>query len=198
MYLKDSKTVVVKIGSSLLIDKDKKIRVKWLNEFAKDIKNLKMKVEGYKRQELFGNKEGSSFLGQAGNNMRMSDAQVKKKAKEQQQKMMRGTDGKVPAPKGYDISGSAAWFAKADVGLTVHRPNPSSSPMSEIHVWKCRFSWVGKQGETELEFDVPTSTYRKYVPDEFLDVPNDYNDPDEEFIYLASQSQDQDDDIRPF
>ena len=41
MYLKDSKTVVVKIGSSLLIDKDKKIRRKWLNEFAKDIKNLK-------------------------------------------------------------------------------------------------------------------------------------------------------------
>lgn len=101
-------------------------------------------------------------------------------------KMMRGTDGKVPAPKGYDISGSAAWFAKADVGLTVHRPNPSGSPMSEIHIWKCRFSWVGKQGETELEFDVPTSTYRKYVPDEFLDVPNDYNDPDD------------DDDIRPF
>ena len=31
MYLKDSKTVVVKIGSSLLIDKDKKIRVKWLS-----------------------------------------------------------------------------------------------------------------------------------------------------------------------
>ena len=41
MYLKDSKTVVIKIGSSLLIDKDKKIREKWLNEFAKDIKNLK-------------------------------------------------------------------------------------------------------------------------------------------------------------
>ena len=41
MYLKDSKTVVVKIGSSLLIDKDQKIRVKWLSEFAKDIKNLK-------------------------------------------------------------------------------------------------------------------------------------------------------------
>ena len=41
MYLKDSKTVVVKIGSSLLIDKDKKIRGTWLNEFAKDIRNLK-------------------------------------------------------------------------------------------------------------------------------------------------------------
>ena len=35
MYLKDSKTVVIKIGSSLLIDKDKKIRGKGLDEFAK-------------------------------------------------------------------------------------------------------------------------------------------------------------------
>ena len=41
MYLKDSKTVVIKIGSSLLIDKVKKIRGKWLNDFANDIKNLK-------------------------------------------------------------------------------------------------------------------------------------------------------------
>ena len=47
---------------------------------AQDIKNLKLKVESYKRQELFGNKQGSSFLGQAGNNLRMSDAQVKKKS----------------------------------------------------------------------------------------------------------------------
>ena len=36
-------------------------------------------------------------------------------------KMMRDSNGDIPAPKGYDISGSAAWFAKADVGLTVHR-----------------------------------------------------------------------------
>ena len=40
MYLKDSKTVVIKIGSSLLIDDNKVIREKWLSEFAKDIKNL--------------------------------------------------------------------------------------------------------------------------------------------------------------
>ena len=37
MYLKDSKIIVIKIGSSLLIDKNKKIRKKWLSEFAKDI-----------------------------------------------------------------------------------------------------------------------------------------------------------------
>lgn len=75
-------------------------------------------------------------------------------------KMLRGNDGNVPVPKGYDISGSAAWFAKADVGMSVHRPDPAMSPISEIHIWKCRFSWVGKQGHTELTFDVPTSSYR--------------------------------------
>lgn len=100
-------------------------------------------------------------------------------------KMMRGTDGKVPPPKGYDISGSAAWFAKADVGLTVHRPDPSHSITSEIHIWKCRFSWVGKQGETELDFDVPTSTYRKHVYDPILEEPvpvRSYKD-DEDFPF---------------
>ena len=40
MYLKKSKTIVIKIGSSIIIDKNKKIRKKWLAEFAKDIKDL--------------------------------------------------------------------------------------------------------------------------------------------------------------
>ncbi len=40
MYLKNSKIIVIKIGSSLLIDENKKIRKKWLSEFSKDIKNL--------------------------------------------------------------------------------------------------------------------------------------------------------------
>jgi len=40
MYLKDSKIIVIKIGSSLLIDDNKKIRKTWLYEFAKDICEL--------------------------------------------------------------------------------------------------------------------------------------------------------------
>ena len=40
MYLKDSKTIVVKIGSSLLINDKKIIRDKWLSEFSKDVKEL--------------------------------------------------------------------------------------------------------------------------------------------------------------
>ena len=42
MHLKNSKIIVIKIGSSLLVD-DKKIRKKWLSSFAKDIQKLKSK-----------------------------------------------------------------------------------------------------------------------------------------------------------
>jgi glutamate 5-kinase len=40
MYLKNSKIIVIKIGSSLLIDDNKKVRKKWLLEFSKDIREL--------------------------------------------------------------------------------------------------------------------------------------------------------------
>ena len=43
MYLKNSKVIVIKIGSSLLVDDKKKIRKKWLQSFAKDIQKLRFK-----------------------------------------------------------------------------------------------------------------------------------------------------------
>ena len=43
MFLKNSKIIVIKIGSSLLVDKNKKIKKKWLSNFAQDIQNLKKK-----------------------------------------------------------------------------------------------------------------------------------------------------------
>ena len=43
MYLNNSKIIVIKIGSSLLVDSKKKIRKKWLSSFAKDIQKLKDK-----------------------------------------------------------------------------------------------------------------------------------------------------------
>ena len=43
MHLKNSKIIVIKIGSSLLVDNKKKIRKKWLSSFAKDIQKLKSK-----------------------------------------------------------------------------------------------------------------------------------------------------------
>ena len=43
MVLKNSKIIVIKIGSSLLVDINREIRKKWLISFAKDIRNLKSK-----------------------------------------------------------------------------------------------------------------------------------------------------------
>tara|TARA_B100001063_G_scaffold90297_1_gene84076 strand:+ start:271 stop:1377 length:1107 start_codon:yes stop_codon:yes gene_type:complete len=43
MYLKNSKIIVIKIGSSLIVDSEKKIRKKWLSSFAKDIQKLRLK-----------------------------------------------------------------------------------------------------------------------------------------------------------
>ena len=41
MQLKNSKIIVIKIGSSLLVEKNGKTRIEWLSSFAKDIKKLK-------------------------------------------------------------------------------------------------------------------------------------------------------------
>ena len=43
MSLKNSKTIVIKIGSSLLVKENKKIRKKWLSTFAKDVHKLRSK-----------------------------------------------------------------------------------------------------------------------------------------------------------
>ena len=43
MSLKNSKIIIIKIGSSLLVDKNKKIRKKWLLSFAKDVYELRSK-----------------------------------------------------------------------------------------------------------------------------------------------------------
>ena len=43
MRLKNSKIIVIKIGSSLLVDGEKNIRKKWLSSFAKNIRKLKSK-----------------------------------------------------------------------------------------------------------------------------------------------------------
>lgn len=58
-------------------------------------------------------------------------------------------------PKGQHISGSAAWFAKADMGVTVHR-KPTEV---EVHVWKSRFKWVGTVGMVEVGYEVQTGRY---------------------------------------
>jgi len=61
-----------------------------------------------------------------------------------------------PRPDGMSISGSMAWWAKTDCGLTVHR---AEGKTVEVVVWKCRYRWVGRQGETSLVYDPTAGTY---------------------------------------
>tara|TARA_R100000655_G_scaffold3892_4_gene12978 strand:+ start:1849 stop:3597 length:1749 start_codon:yes stop_codon:yes gene_type:complete len=66
------------------------------------------------------------------------------------QKMYRQEGGRMPTPTGMDISGSAAWFAKADFGLTVERTDDDET---KVIVWKCRFKWLGDLGTAYLRYD---------------------------------------------
>jgi len=74
-------------------------------------------------------------------------------------KMYPDPSGKTPAPVGMHISGSAAWFAKCDCGITVHRSGDYDNNQPEIHCWKSRFKWVGRIGMTKLNYDVPTGRF---------------------------------------
>ena len=65
----------------------------------------------------------------------------------------------LPRPDGMSISGSMAWWAKADCGLTVHRADPNV----EVAVWKCRYRWVGTQGEVKLGYDKVAGTYNENI-----------------------------------
>jgi twinkle protein len=67
----------------------------------------------------------------------------------------------LPRPDGMAISGSMAWWAKADCGLTIHRTKTNDV---EVAVWKCRYRWVGTQGETTLGYDKVTGSYFEPSP----------------------------------
>ena len=71
---------------------------------------------------------------------------------------MQRENGRVPIPKGMDISGSAAWFAKCDVGVTVHR-SEDAPDVSEIHCWKSRFKYIGRIGKTSLTYNKVCGVY---------------------------------------
>lgn len=82
--------------------------------------------------------------------------------------------GEAPGP--YDISGSAHWFNRADLGITVHSPHSGSA---EVHIWKSRFvrRW-GKRGEVAvLDFDPLIGRYTTPIPmSQDADPPHSWQD----------------------
>lgn len=73
-------------------------------------------------------------------------------------KQYRGDDGQYRVPGGYDISGSSHWFNKADMGMTIHRPDLHMNK-SEVHIWKSRYNWIGKPGKATLMYETSTGAY---------------------------------------
>jgi hypothetical protein len=66
--------------------------------------------------------------------------------------------GKKVVCTGHDISGSASWFSKCDIGLTAWR-HPSDDEPPEAHVWKVRWAWVGHNGSCQLDFNRATGKW---------------------------------------
>ena len=77
-------------------------------------------------------------------------------------KMPTDAQGQTAVPKGMNISGSASFFAKADIGVTVHI---NKRREVEVHCWKIRFKWLGSVGKTTVQYDVPTGRYSDTVYD---------------------------------
>lgn len=65
----------------------------------------------------------------------------------------------IPAPTGYDINGGAMWFNKADVGITVHRPDN----ITEVILWKSRFMrWGRRDTKFSLSYDPETGRFSDF------------------------------------
>lgn len=71
---------------------------------------------------------------------------------------MQRENGKLPPPSLYDISGSANWANKADIGVVVHRDMDNGNTV-EIYIRKVRFKSVGRIGVVELQWDRTTGRY---------------------------------------
>lgn len=74
-------------------------------------------------------------------------------------KMKRNTDGGYDIPSLYDISDSAHWYNKADVGIVVHR---ISETESLIRVAKSRYhDIIGVPGEIDCMFNKAFNRFEK-------------------------------------
>jgi twinkle protein len=80
-------------------------------------------------------------------------------------KLMADKEGNYPPPRGYSISGSNAWYAKADFGLTVYRVPDKPGQVKFIN-WKTRYDWMGKEGENMILYDTATNVYLTGILDD--------------------------------
>ena len=59
-------------------------------------------------------------------------------------------------PAGYSISGTAGFYNRSDVGMTVHR---TKDDFTRVIVWKARFNHIASNGEALLSYDTATGQF---------------------------------------
>jgi twinkle protein len=74
-------------------------------------------------------------------------------------RMQRENGGSRPVPTLYDISGSANWVNKADIGIVIHRDPDKNPTRTDVLVRKVRFKSVGKIGAVALRWNRSTGRY---------------------------------------
>lgn len=66
---------------------------------------------------------------------------------------------KYPIPSLYDISSSAHWYNKADVGISIYRDFDAEKTIA--HVQKIKFRWFGKRGNVQFRWSAEGGVYNE-------------------------------------
>ena len=79
--------------------------------------------------------------------------------------------GKYPVPTMYDISGSAAFFNKADFGLAIERDRAQG--VTRVHVQKVKFRHLGQPGVASFQYNTHCGRFVPIVEGKTPDLPNE-------------------------
>ena len=84
--------------------------------------------------------------------------------------------GKFPVPTMYDISGSAAFFNKADFGIAIERDR--TRDVTRIHVQKVKFRHLGQPGVASFKYNFHNGRFVPIVEGKTPDLPDEVPDYD--------------------
>ena len=80
------------------------------------------------------------------------------------------SSGKFPVPTMYDISGSAAFFNKADFGIAIERDRTQG--VTRVHVQKVKFRHLGYPGVASFQYNTHNGRFVPMEESKTPDLPN--------------------------
>ena len=79
--------------------------------------------------------------------------------------------GKYPVPTMYDVSGSAAFFNKADFGIAIERDRAKG--VTRVHVQKVKFRHLGEPGVASFKYNYHNGRFVPIVEGKTPDLPDE-------------------------